>query len=196
GGGVALLRGQRMGGARGRVGEIESMVLVAVDGDGRPIAGRDREIACDAVCLAVGLVPSVELLHLVGARLRFDGTLGGWVPEVDASMRTSVPSVYAAGDCAGFCERMLGAPGVARAQGRVAGLAAAESLGVLGRREAEQRRGPVSPAMPPSADAFSYWQIWLRSLIEAGGWNVNACQCEEVTRRELVETRPPRYLGW
>jgi len=50
--------------------------------------------------------------------------------------------------------------------------------------------------MPPSADAFSYWQTWLRSLIEAGGWNVNACQCEEVTRRELVETRPPRYLGW
>jgi hypothetical protein len=25
---------------------------------------------------------------------------------------------------------------------------------------------------------------------------VNVCQCEEVTRREVVETRPPRYLGW
>jgi hypothetical protein len=25
---------------------------------------------------------------------------------------------------------------------------------------------------------------------------VNVCQCEEVTRRELVETKPPRYLVW
>jgi len=194
--GVPLLTGHTIRAARGRVGEIESIVLAAVDADGRPIGGRDREIACDAMCLAVGLVPSVELLHLVGARLRFDGTLGGWVPEIDASMRTSVPSVYAAGDGAGFHERMLGAPEIAREQGRVAGLAAAESLGALDRREAEQRRGPASPAMPPSPDVFSYWQTWLRSLIEAGGWNVNACQCEEVTRRELVETRPPRYLGW
>jgi hypothetical protein len=43
---------------------------------------------------------------------------------------------------------------------------------------------------------YSYWQAWLTSLIAAGGWEVNICQCEEVTRRELVETRPPRYLKW
>src|SRR5262249_23008504 len=30
----------------------------------------------------------------------------------------------------------------------------------------------------------------------AGGGDVNVWQCEEVTRRELVETKPPRYLGW
>jgi thioredoxin reductase len=194
--GVALFTGHTIRLARGRVGEIESVVLAPVDADGRPIAGRDREIACDAVCLAVGLVPSVELLHLVGARLRFDGTLGGWVPEVDAWMRTSVPTVFAAGDCAGFHENMLGTPEIAREQGRLAGLGAAESLGALGRREAEQRRGRAASSPPPSADVFGYWQTWLRSLIAAGGWDVNVCQCEEVTRRELVETRPPRYLGW
>src|SRR4030095_10637100 len=37
---------------------------------------------------------------------------------------------------------------------------------------------------------------WLRSLIQAGCWEVNICQCEEVTRRELVEVKPPRYLKW
>jgi len=194
--GVPFFTGQTIRAARGRVGEIESVVLAAVDADGHVIAGREREIACDAVCLAVGLVPSVELLHLVGARLRFERTLGGWVPEVDAWMRTSVPTVFAAGDCAGFHDAMLAAPEIAREQGRLAGLGAAESLGALGRGEAQQRRARPAPVVAASTDIFGYWQSWLASLIEAGGWNVNICQCEEVTRRELVETRPPRYLGW
>jgi hypothetical protein len=73
----------------------------------------------------------------------------------------------------------------------VAGLAAAASLG------ARRGGGPALAQVPPAAaEVHSYWQAWLTSLIAAGGWEVNICQCEEVTRRELVETRPPRYLGW
>ena len=200
--GVPFFTGHTLRAARGRTGEIESLVIVGLDADGRPLAGREHEIACDAVCLAVGLTPNVELLHLVGARLVFDGTLGGWVPEVDAWMRTSVPTVFAAGDCAGFNDAMLAAPDVAREQGRAAGLAAAVSLGAVDRREAESRRGVARPA-PHASSAphvssapHAYWQAWLASLIEAGGWEINVCQCEEVTRRELVETRPPRYLKW
>src|SRR5437016_3257506 len=104
--------------ARGRTGEIESIVLVGVDGAGAPVRGSEHEITCDAVCMAVGLVPSVELLHVVGARLAFVAALGGWVPEVDAWNRTSVASVFAAGDCAGAHDGMLRAPDVAREQGR------------------------------------------------------------------------------
>ena len=182
--------------ARGRTGEIESIVLVGVDEAGTPVRGSEREIACDAVCMAVGLVPSVELLHLVGARLVFVAALGGWVPEVDAWNRTSVASVFAAGDCAGAHDGMLRAPDVAREQGRVAGLAAAVSLGALDRGQAEARRGVRAPLSPASSEMQSYWQAWLRTQIEAGGWEVNVCQCEEVTRRELIETKPPRYLKW
>src|SRR5262249_5859348 len=189
--GVAVVTGHTIRAARGRVGEIESVVLAAVDGDGRPIAGRDREIACDAVCVAVGLAPSIELLHLVGARLRFARELGGWVPELDAWMRPSVPTVFAAGDCAGFHDGMLGAPEIAREQGRIAGLGAAVSLHALDHHEAERRRGSASPAMPTSVDVFAYWQTWLRSLIEAGGWVGHACPCEEGTVRAHVEARPP-----
>jgi thioredoxin reductase len=181
--------------ARGRTGEIESVVLIAVNRDGTPAAGSEREIACDAVCWAVGLIPSVELLHLVGARLRFVSRLGGWVPEVDARMRTSVPTVFAAGDCAGFHDGMLAAPDVARAQGRLAGAAAAESLGARHHGEAGARRG-VTATPAATAEIHGYWRAWLDSLIAAGGWDVNVCQCEEVTRRELVETKPPRYLRW
>src|SRR5436309_1923606 len=169
-------------------------LIVAVDGTGKPIRGGLKEIACDAVCWAIGLVPSVELLHLIGARLRFVSSLGGWVPEVDARMRTSVPTVFAAGDCAGFHDGRLATPDVAHAQGRWAGLAAAESLGARARSETQHEVPVVSPA--PDTGPHAYWQAWLDSLIAAGGWEVNVCQCEEVTRRELVETKPPRYLKW
>ena len=49
---------------------------------------------------------------------------------------------------------------------------------------------------PPGVEVHAHWRAWLDSLIAVGGWDVNVCQCEEVTRRELVETKPPRYLNW
>src|SRR5206468_7800871 len=165
--GVPVFLSHTLQSARGRTGEIESVVLVAVNRDGTPIAGSEREIACDAVCWAIGLVPNVELLHLVGARLRFVSQLGGWVPEVTARMRTSVPTVFAAGDCTGFHEGMLAAPDVARAEGRSAGRAAAESLGARARSETQHEVPVASPA--PDTGPHAYWQAWLDSLIAAGG---------------------------
>ena len=196
--GVPILTSHTVREARGPVGEVGSVVVVRVDDAATPVAGSDRELACDTVCLAVGLTPSVELLALGGARLRFVSALGGWVPELEEAVRTSVATVFAAGDCAGFHDAMLADPELARRQGRLAGLAAAESLGALGRRAAELQRAKLDPEAPmqPPGEVHTHWQAWLRSLIHAGGWEVNVCQCEEVTRRELVETRPPRYLTW
>ena len=145
--GVRFYTGHVVKEACGSRDEVEGVVCVPVDG------GRATEIACDTVCLAIGLVPGVELLDALGARLTFRSELGGWVPETDASGRTSVPDVAVAGDCAGVREDVAGDAGAA------------------------------------------YWRAWLRASTEAGGWDVNACQCEEVTRRELIEVQPPRYLG-
>jgi len=191
--GVPLYIAHTIREARGRVGEIDSVVLVQVDESLKPVAGSEREIACDTVCLALGLAPNVELLHLVGARLAFDSALGGWIPELNDQMQTSVPTVFAAGDCTGVHDAMLADPEIARTQGRLAGIAAAQSLGAatppkipLPHRGRGQGEGAV----------HAYWRTWLQSLLHAGGWEVNICQCEEVTRRELVDVKPPRYLKW
>jgi hypothetical protein len=53
-----------------------------------------------------------------------------------------------------------------------------------------------APAGAVARDVHPYQTAWLRALIGAGGWDVHACQCEEVSRREIVEIRPPRYLNW
>jgi len=189
--GVPIYTAHTLREARGKVGDIESVVVVRVDAGRKPIPGTEREIACDTVCLALGLVPNIELLHQVGARLEFVPGRGGWVPELDDAMQTSAPAVFAAGDCAGVHDAMLTDPDIARAQGRAAGRAAAASL--------HPNRLPFShqrSRLAEGAPAGTYWQAWLQSLLHAGGWTVNICQCEEVTRRELVEVKPPRYLKW
>jgi hypothetical protein len=36
----------------------------------------------------------------------------------------------------------------------------------------------------------------MEALLATGGTDVLVCQCEEVTAREILEVRPPRYLDW
>jgi thioredoxin reductase len=177
--------------ARDRAGEVRSVVLAPVDADLRPLARRETEVECDTVCLAIGLVPAVELLDLLGCRLVFRSERSGFVPDLDVDGQTSVPGVFAAGDCAGFDESMAADAELARAQGQAVGLAAARSLGAGGGEVAGALPGKGTPADP----AHAYWGLWLESLLHAGGWDVAVCQCEEVTRRELVDVQPPRYLG-
>ncbi len=209
--GVPIYTSHTVREARGKVGEVESVVLVKVDADLKPVPGTERDIACDTICLALGLAPNVELLHLVGARLEFVSARGGWVPVLNDAMQTSVPTVFAAGDCTGVDDAMLADPEVARSQGRVAGIAASDSLhtpiplphrgrGRSSRRDAADeshaRRAVRGGLDSEGANVHAYWQAWLQSLIHAGGWEINICQCEDVTRRELVEVKPPRYLKW
>ncbi len=177
---------------------IESVVLVAVDESNEPVSGSEKTIAADTVCQAIGLVPNIELLSLLDCEISFKSELGGYVPDHDERMRTSVEGVFVAGDVAGFHDGMVLSPEIARNQGRLAGLAAAESLGAIDETAALARRTEIQAeavaAQPVSV--HSAWNEWLQSLVNAGGLDVFACECEEVTRAELIELQPPRYLNW
>ncbi|HUJ29396.1 MAG TPA: FAD-dependent oxidoreductase [Myxococcales bacterium] len=60
-----------------------------------------RSVAADAVVAGIGIAPSVELATLAGLPVN-DGV------EVDESLRTSDPDIYAAGDVARFHNPLLG----------------------------------------------------------------------------------------
>ena len=64
--------------------------------------GKEQRIECDAILLGVGTVPVIELLDALGCRMGYVAERGGHVPVLDAAQRTSVPAIYAAGDCAGI----------------------------------------------------------------------------------------------
>jgi thioredoxin reductase len=177
--------------------EVEAAVVVLLDAAGQPVSGSEREIACDTIVTAIGLVPTVELLDVLGCKLQFRSDEGGYVPVRDGSFRTSRPDVFAIGDCAGVNNGKRLSPASAESEGRLAGLAAAAELGVLASEEAARLRQAVTrPSLAPAAEQHGRWQAWLRAEIAVGGWDVHVCQCEEVSRGDVVALRPPTYLDW
>jgi len=116
-----------------------------------PIPGTEREIECDAICLAVGLSPQNTLARMAGAEHAYVGEFGGWVPKRKPTGETTVPGLYVAGDCAGVEEATS-----AMIEGRVAGIDAACKLEKiplveythrmvdLERQLVELRSGPIS----------------------------------------------------
>lgn len=75
--------------------------------------GREVTLECDRIACGYGLVPNVALAQMMGCVL----TCGAI--EVDERQRTSVPGVWAAGECTG-----IGGMEFARVEGEIAGLAA------------------------------------------------------------------------
>ena len=105
---------------------VRGVMLAGLDEGWNPIPGTKSEIACDAVCIAVGLSPLYQLAWMLGAETAYVGELGGMVPLLDENRQTTVSGVFAAGDAAGVEEASSAMVG-----GRLAGLHAARFLGHL-----------------------------------------------------------------
>ena len=86
----------------------------------------------------MGLSPLAELAWMAGCRFIYLPQLGGWIPIHDQNMRSTVSSIYVAGDLTGIEEAST-----AMEEGRLAGLAAAEALGHLASDVAEERKGKI-----------------------------------------------------
>ena len=172
--GVEILTGQVIHRAHGGPDGVQGIEV-------GPAAGPLRSIDCDTVCLAVGLAPAVELLNVLGGALASDSQRGGHAPVTSDGVTTSLADIYVAGDCAGLAG--TGADGVAHA--RAQGIAAARTA--LG-REATR---PIAAA---GRDSLAYQLDWVRALNSVSSDEVIVCQCEDVSRADLLGVKPPRYL--
>src|SRR5262245_25967273 len=141
--GVPFLGAHTVEAVRGQK-EVDAIRLVRVDAAGGPVAGTQQTIACDTVCLALGLVPSVDLAYLAGCRTSYVAERGGWIPDRDGEMRTSVDGVYVAGDSGGVLEHMVTSPRIAADQGRGAAIAVAEARGALSPERARALKRELS----------------------------------------------------
>jgi thioredoxin reductase len=147
--GIELMAGTIITEAQGGAAGIERARLVALADDLLPIAGRERVVECDTICLALGAVPNVELLDQLGCKMTYRSDRGGHLPLLTPEGRSSLETVFAVGDCAGIAVE---------------------------------------------ADGLERLAIWSRAQIAVSGIDVTVCQCEEVSRRDLIEVKPPRYL--
>ncbi len=110
---------------------VKEVVICQVDEKWQPVPGREQTFEVDTIAIAAGLKPLAELAVMQGCKMKFDPILGGWAPLHDENMESTCPGIYVVGDVTGVEEA-----NTALEEGRLAGVAAAESLGKTSREEA------------------------------------------------------------
>ena len=131
--GIAIRCGQTIASAKG-----------GLDGVERATLSSGEEIACDTICMAIGLVPSIELVDAMHGPRALNPMRGGYVPAGEAA-------VSAVGDCAGLADTGF--------------------------------------------DHIAYRMEWMQALSAISADDTIICQCEEVTREDLIGVQPPNYLS-
>lgn len=103
------------------------------------VVGQDRH-EVDAIAIAVGRQPDAALATMAGTPVGFAAELGGYTPSLNDRLASGIPGLFVAGDAAG-----VGSVAAAIAEGHLAGLGAAHSLGLIDAArvdEALAARGP------------------------------------------------------
>jgi len=73
---------------------VEKVIVTKVDENLKPIPGTEKEIPCDTVIIAAGLVPYLKVLEKAG--IIIDPATRG--PVVNEYLETSIPGVFVAGN--------------------------------------------------------------------------------------------------
>lgn len=170
---VRILGESRVGGA----------VTARVDGQWHPIPGTEETLEVDGVCLGYGFVPGTDLTRLLGCEHRYDRMRGGWVAVHDTQMETSVPGVFVAGEVTG-----IGGAAVAIDEGRLAGSAAARSLGT-GTRPYAERSDLAARRSRVRHRAFTDLLLsgfpFRQGIYDVMTSDTVLCRCEEATAGDV-----------
>lgn len=148
--------------------------VVAIDGQGEPVAGTTIDLACDLVALSTGFVANNALLYQSGSKLRYDPAVADVVP---LAFRHAVSG-------AGHCVATRGLEAVL-VEGYLAGLKAAATC-----RNGDGRA--------PEAQILQ-WQAQLDELkakrhevrplasVASNGKKKFVCFCEDVTEKDVQD---------
>jgi len=120
--GIPILTSHTIKGVYGD-GKVEKAVIHKIGSDWQALPGTGKVVDVDTLCLAVGLTPSVELLHQAGCNIRFIKELSGYVSVHDDMMETNIPGIFVVGDASGVEEASA-----AMLEGNMAGLKAAYDI--------------------------------------------------------------------
>ena len=177
--GIPLLHGHVVASIERAGDRLRAQVIPWPAGGGET----SRRYEVDTVCVGYGFMPSNEILRALGCRHSFDPVRGHLVTERDGDGLTSVAHVYAVGDCTG-----LGGAPAAEAEGVIAGLAAARSLGLAPAAGQEQAIAQARAQLRRHRRFQSgLWELFRapRLLTELAGPQTVICRCEELTLAEI-----------
>jgi NADPH-dependent 2,4-dienoyl-CoA reductase/sulfur reductase-like enzyme len=164
-------------------GRVEAVTHARVDADWRVIPGTERSLTADTLCVGYGFVPSLELARLAGCAFGYDEDRGGPTVSVDEWMRTSVPTVRAAGDGTG-----IDGSYVAEDEGRLAALGVARDLGAISHGKADAAAAPLRARLARRRAFAAALRPMHRvgpGIFELADGDTVVCRCEELTRRTI-----------
>jgi len=164
---------------------LERITVAPITGAGIDMS-RARDIACDTLCLSHTLIPSTDIARLMSVATALDPVSGAAVPQSGPFLETSVPGLFVAGEANG-----IGGGPVAEAEGALAGIGMAQSLGRLATGTASAE---ADPPRRTAAARRSIVRDMFRTyappavLTEAIADTTTVCRCEEVTAGEVRAT--------
>lgn len=170
---------------------VEGATVARLDRYWRPVAGSEREIACNTVCIGHGLVPFNTLSKIAGAKQEWRPDLGGETPCRDEYMQTSLAGIYAVGDGAG-----IGGYRMSMLEGQIAGMAAAADLG-----HQKQTSGQLAllaseairQVMPALRRERAFQAFYARlftpgpGIYELAQADTYVCRCEGVRAEQITQ---------
>lgn len=136
------------------------------------------DIAADHLLLHEGVIPNVQITLALQLEHEWDEAQLSWQPVTDAWGRTSLPTIFVAGDGGGI----QGAEAAALS-GRLAALAIAAELGRLGEAERDRRAKPLRRVLARERAFRPFLDRLYRpahSVLVPADDAVIACRCEEV----------------
>jgi NADPH-dependent 2,4-dienoyl-CoA reductase/sulfur reductase-like enzyme len=142
--------------------------LVVTLASGRPGRERRRDLACDILACGFGLVPNLEVARAVGCETHRAAI------AIDDVGATTVPGVWAAGECTG-----VGGLDKSLVEGRIAGLAAAGGV------EEARRLLPAAGRWRRFAAALERTFALDRRLARLASDDTVVCRCEDVAAGRL-----------
>ena len=143
-------------------------------------AGSRHSLACDGLAFAHALRSETQLADLLGCQFTWSPLNRAWLPSRDRAGRSSVPSVYLAGDGAGI----MGAD-AAEMAGERAALALLEDMGIT----IDSERGPqlerqlarIQGFRVGLEAAFPFPEQWASQAPD----DLMLCRCEEISVGEV-----------
>ncbi len=160
---------------------------------GFSVGGRSEEVEAQTVLIHQGVVPNVQVSRQLGCRHSWNETQRYWQPETTDWGRSSIESVYIAGDSAGI----IGAR-ASEAAGCIAALDIAHQQNRITRAERDQRARTWNRkrnhhlAIRPFLDSLF---MPPSEILDPPDDATIVCRCEEVTAGNIREAVSLGCLG-
>jgi len=140
--------------------------------------GRTHTVDCDTVYLHHGVVPNTQAARSIGAKHLWDQRQCCFVPQLDPWGRTSVETVFIAGDSSG-----IGGAKIAALAGELAALRIGFELEAISQNECENAAQPLLKAISRERAIRPFLDTGYPPLSEAMRPDdaTIICRCEEVT---------------